>query len=161
MNTKTLALKARMKSAGGLSLRLQGRCMEPLLKTGDMARIIPTMEVKAGRIYLFELFNNDIALHRAIAVCGNDVMAKGDCAGMYEVLPKENIIGMLVAVKFDECDFWHEVDRHRASRMISTVLSKRLVYDRRLGSENRCHKIVRLACKKILTVCSWHMRKCW
>ncbi|MDR3316247.1 MAG: S24/S26 family peptidase [Coriobacteriales bacterium] len=161
MSAKTLALKARLQSSGEISMRLKGGCMEPLLRTGDEAKIIPAMEVKRGRIYLIELAHNDIVLHRAIAVHRDEVITKGDYTGIYESNPTASIIGVLFAIKPRGSDFWHEFDGKRSSYMISAVLSNLLVRDKRLGKESLCHRMVRLASKKILAAYSHQIRKRW
>jgi hypothetical protein len=161
MNTEALALKIRMGSSGGLSVRLRGNCKEPMLRAGDMARIVPAARAEVGRVYLLGLPGGGVALHRVIAACDGSLMSKGDRSSMYETLPEENIIGILAAVKFNENDSWHKFKEQDFLRRIVVILSKHSIYDKGLGKEGRIHGVVRLMCKKILVFLSWHRRRRW
>jgi hypothetical protein len=161
MSTEVLALKARMKLSGELSIKLRGNCMEPLIKAGDMAKIIPATKAEVGRVYLLELPNSVIALHRIIAICDENIISKGDYSSMYEVLPKENIIGILIAVKLNGTGSWLEFKEHNVLRRIGVILSKRSIYDKRLGKESHLHRAIRLGCKKTLVSLSRYKRRRW
>lgn len=96
-----LAMKARMKRDGFLDVPLRGRCMEPLLMEGDVARVVPSETPGVGDVCLVRLPGGGFALHRLVAIGVADAagfVTKGDLSGRAESLGRDMLVGRLVAL---------------------------------------------------------------
>jgi hypothetical protein len=161
MNTKNLVLKAHLKSVGEMGFPLRGRCMEPLLRAGDMARIIPVVNYVKGDIYLFELSSGELALHRLIGVFEDRLMMKGDRACRFEETTQSNIIGVLSEVKFMDSEVWIVVRIGLFQRALISRLSKFLINNRRKNGPKKLKLLARIICKKTLLLYAGQVRKRW
>ncbi|MDR1247170.1 MAG: S24/S26 family peptidase [Clostridiales Family XIII bacterium] len=126
MQTKNIALKARIESAGQMTLPLRGRCMEPLLTAGDQVKIIPVTHFSKGCLYLFELPDGGVAVHRLIDKTGDRAVMKGDRSRCFETTLFQNIIGEASAVKLLNSEHWHDIRKHKLAMIIILHISKKL-----------------------------------
>ena len=161
MNTKLVALKARLLSEGELELPLQGRCMAPLLVDGDMAKIIPIPQYSIGQLYLFELPNGNLAVHRLIDVTEHSATLKGDRSRGLETVPYKNFIGMVSQIKLFEFEVWIKYAPSKIALKLVTHISRELAKDKRLkgkvkfGRVNYRFRLIGLYLMSNLTRWTW------
>lgn len=140
---------------------LQGRCMDPLLISGDLAKVTPTTHYSKGYLYLFELPDGDIAVHRLIDINDNYITMKGDRARSFEIVPYQNIIGVVSEVKLLDCESWSTIKQTHLTLKIISYISKKKAKDNRLKNENKLDLLINKICSKFLASFSYSTRKHW
>ncbi len=161
MNTKSLALKALIKTNGERILPLQGRCMDPLLISGDLAKIIPATHYFKGYLYLFELPDGDIAVHRLIDINDNYVTMKGDHTQMFEIVPYQNIIGVVSEVKLLDCESWTIIKKSHLTMLMISYISKKLAKDKLHKNKNKFGLLINEIYSKFFILFSYSTRERW
>ena len=101
MTIESTILRAKVHAQGYCEITLSGRCMEPFLIAGDMARIVSTVTPTVGDIALVELDSGLVALHRIVHVSNHAYITKGDFTGITECIPEENVIGVAECFSLD------------------------------------------------------------
>jgi hypothetical protein len=161
MHTKNMALKARIGSNGQMTLPLQGRCMDPLLMAGDQVKIIPATHFSTGYLYLFELSDGSLAVHRLIDKTDTCVTMKGDRSRGFETVPFQNIIGEVSAVNLSGSENWRDIRNDKLTRIIAAHVSKKLAKDKRLKNENALIRRINRVRSNFLIFFSDLTRKRW
>lgn len=125
-----MIIKAQLSKNGKYEIKLTGRCMDPLLKSGDKAEVISCGKLKTGSIYLFKMGDGTFAVHRLIKNNGRHLMMKGDRTKRYEVIEKADIIGEVRRVKLEDNGAWHEMNRYSLTGYIAAMLSRQSMFDK-------------------------------
>lgn len=160
MNTKSIALKARIKTEGEAVLSLQGRCMEPLLSEGDKAKVIPAVHYSKGYLYLFELPDGSLAVHRLVQKINKDVIMKGDRSRGFQRVSCQNILGVVSEIQLLDCELWRTMKLTLLKRLIISYVSKKSAKDKNFD-ENRINKLMHKICFRLLSDYSYSVRKHW
>lgn len=155
MDMKGLVIKAQISRNGKYVIELTGKCMDPLLNPGDKAEIISCSGLKTGRLYLFEMEDGNLAVHRLIKKDDNRLIMKGDRTKKYEVITEAEIIGQVEAVKRNDSDLWCRAERSALSGYITALLSRQSMYDKRNTS---IRKVVSDICLQLNIWRSSHRR---
>jgi hypothetical protein len=161
MNGRNKILKVRLKTEGNIVLPLKGRCMEPLLIAGDKVKIIPASHYTSGYLYLFELLDGTLAVHRLVGKTEEFVLLKGDRSRGFETVPYKNIIGLVSEVRLFNRTQWINIYSYRRSMAIITYLSKKRMKDKNMGDETMFHRILDRFYALFLIVYSYFIRKWW
>ena len=113
-------IRAHMRLYGHFDIRLKGRCMEPFLIAGDVARITPIKQAIEGDICLIVL-GDAVTLHRLVKINGADLLTKGDYSGHVEHIVSSGIVGLATEFCFAGGSRWIE---YKSSRDEKTHLAK-------------------------------------
>jgi hypothetical protein len=95
MDVRVLAFSAAVRRAGSAWICADGRCMRPLLLSGDKVRVVPCRKLSRGHLYCVILPNGQVAVHRLIGTCGNGYLFKGDRSGRFDLLGADRVIGLV------------------------------------------------------------------
>lgn len=161
MNTKNIALKARISKEGKFILPLRGKCMDPLLIDGDTAKIIPATQYSIGYLYLFELPDGGLAVHRLIAKTDSCVIMKGDHMRCYQSISYQNILGVVSELKLLDCESWVPIKQTQLKTIIVTYISKKIAKDISHKNHNKFKFLINEARFKALESVSCSIRKYW
>lgn len=143
--SQVIALKAKLHKDGVLEIKLHGRCMEPFLREGDMARILPVESIAIGDICLVELECKEVALHRAVGFKNDAIITKGDYSGMAEEISPDHILGCARAFKFSGSNGWVNYLPRIAQKSFSAWLSRGVS----CRDEMLCRRNVAAICRKM------------
>jgi hypothetical protein len=132
MNAKNVIVKMRLKKEGTIVMQLTGRCMEPLLIAGDSVKITPASQYESGYLYLFELLDGSLAVHRLVGKTEDSVLMKGDRSRGFETIPYTNILGVVSEVKLCNRAHWINIFKYKRSVAIITYMSKKRMKDKNL-----------------------------
>ncbi len=135
--------------------------MDPLLTTGDRAKIIPATRYSKGGLYLFELPGGSLAIHRLINKSERCATMKGDRSRGFEIVPYQNILGMVSEVKLLDGASWSTINQTHPKRMMISYLSSKLAKDKNIKNENKFNLLINKVCSKILLLLSGSTRKSW
>ena len=92
------ALAAKVKKFGAAWVWVQGRCMDPLLVTGDRVRVVPCQDLVVGCLYCISLLDGKIAVHRFLGFSKGIFRFRGDRSGICDELNGVNVIGLVDCV---------------------------------------------------------------
>ena len=124
-------LRARVARDGAVEVSLSGRCMEPLLRAGDAALVVPAGRLRAGDIVLVELPGGVLALHRAVRLLpGGRLVSKGDFSGRAEELCVAAVVGRAAALRLAGSDGWAPYRQGPLSGRALCLLSRLLIAKR-------------------------------
>lgn len=93
-NSVAKVIRAKLIADGHYDVALRGRCMEPLLCAGDVARIVSSERLRVGDIALIDLGNGAVALHRVVEEREDYLISKGDYSGKSELVLPCEVIGV-------------------------------------------------------------------
>ena len=161
MNVKSTLLKARIMSEGEIILPLQGKCMSPLLMSGDKAKIIPITNYSKGKLYLFELIDGNLAVHRLIDKNDSCLTMKGDRSRGFEYIPYQNILGEVSEIKLLDHNSWISMQQNSLINIIILYLSKKLAKDKNIKNEPKVDFILNKVYSKMLILFSYCIRSYW
>lgn len=97
-NPINTAVKARLVSKGSLEIKLSGISMAPLLASGDIAIISPCDKAIPGNLYLFELPDGSLGVHRCVEMSCHKICMKGDNCSRIETISPERLLGKVTAI---------------------------------------------------------------
>ena len=109
---KTL-IKALLKAGRDVEIHVTGRCMEPLLRQTDKVKVKACEALDIGDICLIDAGKEGLYLHRLVKREGGALITKGDFEGKHECIRKENMIGVLEAIKVQGSNAWKTLDMTR------------------------------------------------
>lgn len=141
--------RAKIRMSGCCDICLRGRCMEPLLRAGDRARVYFRDEYHVGDIALIGFPGVGGVLHRVVKIEGNRITTKGDFSGKSEVVGRGEILG--IAQEFSlEGRKWIKDSRSPSEMLELVELSLRV---RGKRSEDS------LACRRKIWELNWVARQ--
>ena len=123
-HSNAIVLKALLRKETEFALTLSGRCMDPLLIEGDMAKIVPTSKFTIGHLYLFVLPSGALSVHRMIGKTGEGAVMKGDRSRGDETIQYKNIIGVVSELKIIGDEGWYITGNYRWIGTVFAILSK-------------------------------------
>jgi hypothetical protein len=158
LDTRLLALRARMKAHGKVEMTLSGRSMEPYLFAGDKALVVPCTKLSLGHIYLFKKTeSNELVIHRLIRLVDSIAILKGDQTGVFECMPVDSLIGEVSALMLKGSLVW-------VTRIYPTMQTRLIRYlSESIGNHCSNHEVGNkqlhvLVCKIMDWLCT-NMRK--
>lgn len=87
------AVRLRLEKSRRLEVSLSGESMMPLLQSGDTVLVKPVSEMKRGGLYLFELPDGSLGVHRMIGCEDGFVLMKGDNCMRVERVGRDCVLG--------------------------------------------------------------------
>lgn len=127
---RAMALRASLKRNGSAEVALRGRCMEPFLREGDVARVAPTGSCRKGDLCLIQMPAGELAVHRVVKVGDGRLVTKGDYSGRAELVGADAVIGTVVALMLQGAGREVAYDPGAASRRLICFLSCRVALSR-------------------------------
>lgn len=134
----TEVIRAKLRVNGYYDILLKGRCMEPLLRLGDRARVYPKGDIRVGDIALLELKSGVNALHRIVRINGRAVTAKGDFSGKAEVVNIDDVIG--IAQEFSLAGKGWIKDLRSYDDLLKLVELSLYIIDKRCDEANKAYR---------------------
>lgn len=131
MNVRNIALKAKINVEGQYAVVVQGKCMEPLLFAGDKVVLSHFDKLEIGDMYLFELPNGNLAVHRLIAKEKEFLFLKGDRSKCCEKVVYENFLGEVKWISFKEWDMSIEWNKYQRQKWLWSLLSRNMLQTRK------------------------------
>jgi len=160
MNIKSIVLRAQLKIDGEIAISLYGRCMAPLLVAGDKVKIVRSIQYSTGHLYLFELDDGRLLVHRMICCENKYAVMKGDRSKRFETIPHGNIIGEVSAVMFSGYHEWFDIGYNKLETYIITFLSEKRMYSYRM-KKSLLKKWIKRFQSNVLGFMAMCIRKRW
>lgn len=98
-NPYNAAVKCKLAREGYLDVTLTGDSMLPILQMGDVAHIEPITSMEEGFLYLFELPDGSLGVHRMVGTSCEFVLMKGDNCKRIERVERDRAIGEVKYVR--------------------------------------------------------------
>lgn len=81
------------------SFPVRGTSMRPIFNTGDIVTLKKATEIKKRDAIFYKRATDAYVLHRVIKINGNNLVVTGDNQVVFEIVPKDNVIGVVVSFK--------------------------------------------------------------
>ena len=125
-NTDAVLIRAKLKKGDAVNVVLDGRCMEPLLKAGDIAKVVAAADIQRGDICLICGMDKRLRLHRIIEIDGKTVRSKGDRTGRFETVDMSSVLGRAEEVKINERpEIQRKLSQNKALTKFKAFLSEK------------------------------------
>ena len=97
MDTKKI-LKAMKMLNKSFDITVTGTSMIPTMYERDIIKVQPLVNYNIGDIIVFYYNDNELIVHRLLAINDNNYLCKGDNAFRLESVEKEQIIGKVIGL---------------------------------------------------------------
>lgn len=151
-------LSVRIKRNEKITVKLIGRCMEPLLHEGDEVIITQPKSISIGKLYLFEMPGGDLGVHRLISKKTERLLMKGDRSKGYEEINENDIIGEVTSVKPQGYMNFCDNNYFNFEGVFISYLSNKHKKNKHEDHENTYFRVI---CEKLIVLYGMLKRSYW